>query len=807
MFRSNDHNDHRAIGAARLSLIGLLALLLLIMPLSSVADDKSESGVTDGVPSPNSDETLLLDVQINGQSIGKVGEFILRRGKLMARPDELRDLGFLVPTASGSKPGGLITLSDIPGLIWSLDLKNLELHITVSERHLMPTVLQPSGRSARSEHREIESGTGMTLNYDAVGSFSRGAAGGTGSLDVRAFSPLGIASSDWLGYAGATSGTHGSNTVTRLDSAYTFADVNSLRRYNLGDFISGGLSWTRPFHLGGAQINSDFSMRPDLITFPLPTISGSTAVPSTVDILADGNLMVASQVGAGPFEVPQLPVVSGAGTISMTVTNALGQQVTLTQPFYASSALLAPGLQTFAVQSGLVRRNWGSLSNDYGKVAGNAIYRRGLTSKFTVEGTVEGTQGTFLSGAGGVVQIGNLGALNFAGSASAASARIGDQLSLGAQRIGRVFSLGGSAIVADKNYRDVASINGDGVPRKQLSAFSSLYLRKFGSLGAAYAGIDKDAAPNTGQQGSLTAEHSHVVSASYSRQMHRVSVFVTGFDNLAGTGSNGVQFGVTLPFGRRSSVSMSASSDGSGQVQAQKSAALIGEWGYDAYVSAGNSNHEFGQVQYKSPVGLFTAGVDHSAGTTTMRIESQGALSWVDKGLFPSNTIYDSFAIVDTKPVPHVHVLQENRAVGRTSSSCRLLVPDMRSFDLNHIAITPTDIPPDVKIDVAAREMRPQDRSGVVVRFPVIVNHAALLQIVDAGGHPLPLGTSVTLLATGAVFPVGYDGAAYVESLASHNELAVERENGRQCAVTFDYKPIVGEIPSIGPLRCLEKRP
>ena len=85
----------------------------------------------------------------------------------------------------------------------------------------------------------------------------------------------------------------------------------------------------------------------------------------------------------------------------MTVTNALGQQVTLTQPFYASSTMLAPGLQTFAVQSGLVRRNWGAVSNDYGKIAAAAIYRRGLTPNFTVEGSVEGTPGTFMAGVGG----------------------------------------------------------------------------------------------------------------------------------------------------------------------------------------------------------------------------------------------------------------------------------------------------------------------------------------------------------------------------------------------------------------------
>ena len=237
---------------------------------------------------------------------------------------------------------------------------------------------------------------------------------------------------------------------------------------------------------------------------------GSTAVPSSVSVLADGNLIVASQVGSGPFEVPQLPVVSGAGTISMTVTNALGQQVTLTQPFYASSSLLDPGLQTFAVQSGLVRRNWGTVSDDYGKLAGTVVYRRGLTRKFTIEGSAEGTPGATMGGAGGVAQIANLGVVNFAAAVSGGSGHTGAQYSVGAQRIGRVFSIGGAAIIANRDYRDVASMNGDGVQRKQLSGFASLYFKRFGSLGAAYSGIDQDATPNPVPFGVVSAEHSHV---------------------------------------------------------------------------------------------------------------------------------------------------------------------------------------------------------------------------------------------------------------------------------------------------------
>ena len=754
------------------------------------------------------DETLLLEVHVNGQPTGKIGEFVMRRGKLMVRPSELRDLGFRVPDAVILGVHDLIDMSSVRGLSWNLDEKNLVLNITAVNSVLEPTVLQPIGQQAMFAHREIESGTGITLNYDTVGTYSSGQMGGTGSADLRLFSHWGIASSDWLGYAGA-SRSGGVPSRVRLDSAYTFADVNTLRRYTLGDYITPGLSWNRPIRMEGVQINSDFSMRPDLITFPMPTLSGSAAVPSTVQVLTDGNVAATSDVGAGPFQVPQLPVVTGAGTISMTVTNALGQQVTVSQPFYASSSLLAPGLQTFAVQSGLVRRNWGSASFDYGKIAGTAMYRRGLTPKFTVEASAEGTPGTILAGAGGVQQIGHYGVVNFAAAGSSGWGHSGVQLAAGAQRIGRVFSLGGTAILATRGYRDVAAMNGDGTARKQISAFASLYTRRAGSFGLAYGGIDQDAPPIQITTTPIAAQSSHIVSANYSILIHHVTFYATDFKNVSGTpgSSGGLQAGIMIPFGRRSSVNVSGTSDGTAQVQAQQSAALVGEWGYNGYVSAGNSQHEFGQVQYKSTVGLVTAGVDQTAGTTTLRMETQGAFSVADGGVFASNEIYDSFAIVDTSPVGHVHVLQENRDVGRTNSSGRLLVPDMRSFDLNHVAIAATDVPADVSLDTATREFRPQDRSGVVVKFPVKLSHGALLQLVDERGKALPLGSAATLLRTGVTVPVGYDGNAYVEDLNTHNDLKIVRPDGKSCTVHFEYKAVPGDIPTIGPLRCVEQKP
>jgi outer membrane usher protein len=753
------------------------------------------------------DQFLLLDVQVNGHSIGKIGEFILRDHTLMARQGELHDLGFRLPGSRASNSERLIAVSTLPRLTWHLDQKTQTLYVTAPNDSLLPTVLQLDESERPAGRRVIESGTGVTLNYDIVGTFAGSHNGSSESLDLVAFSPKGVASSGLLVLAGAVpSGTRAS-TAIRLDSTYQFADANSLRRYSVGDFITGGLTWTRPVRLAGAQIRSDFSMRPDLVTFPLPSVSGSAAVHSVVDVLTNGNSVLSQVVNAGPFQIQQLPMVTGAGTISMTVTNALGQQINVTQPFYATAALLAPGLQTFSGQVGDVRRNWGVVSNDYGKFAGIANYRRGLSSKVTIEGSAEATPGTIMAGGGAVVNVGNLAALNVAAAGSTGSGGTGTQLSAGVQRIGRLFSLGASAILADDKFRDVAAMNGDPVPRQQLNANGGLSLGTFGSVGIAYSGLDVVISANPVELPITSIQRAHILSANYSVQVHHMSIYATEFRDLDNQSSGGLQVGLVIPFGKNSSVGISGGPDGSGQVQVQKPAARSGDWGYQAYISAGDTQHEFIQGQYKSHRALLTAGVDVNGGETTLRLESQGALSLVDGGLFPSNTIYDSFAIVDTGPMAHVHVLQENCDVGSTNSAGRLLVPDMRSFDLNHITVEPTDIPPDATINDATREVRPQDRSGVVIRFPVKISHGALLQLVDEAGVSVPVGSTAKLRATGATFPVGYDGDTYILDLEPKNEVKVELPDGRRCNVAFNYQPVRGEIPSIGPLVCLEQGP
>jgi len=766
------------------------------------------------------EEALLLEVRINGQASGKIGQFVLRDDILLAQPEELTALGLRLPPGTNATAEAPIDLATLPGVVWRLDQQTQTLFIAIANDRLLPLLVHPADLSAQPSH-EIESGSGMTINYDLVAIASQGSTAVTGLVEMHAFSPYGIVSSSFLGSSADDARSRTSGRVIRLDTAYSLADGENGRRYSVGDFITGGLGWTRPIRMAGLQIVADFSTRPDLITFPLPTISSSVTTPSTIDVLVNGSRLMSKTIAAGPFEIPQLPVVTGAGTISMAVTNALGQQVITNMAFYASSELLAPEFQTFAIELGAVRRHWGEVSNDYGALAARASWRRGLSPRLTLELAGEATERAILAGSGIVLNVADFAIVNTAVSASTGGGHHGVQVRLGVQRLSPVLSFSASATLASRGYRDIAAANGEPVPSRQINGSIGLSLGHLGSIGLAYAQIDRhatngeDAPPfprpiaATRQPADLIrtppAQRTQIVTASYSVQLGPLMLYATGFHSVSSEKNSGVAVGLSIPLGRTASANAGAGTGPGGayaQLQASRSATDIDDFGYQLFASTGAGTRAFAQIDYKAPWALVSGGVDHAGNQTNARLEARGALSFIDDAVFASNTIYDSFAIVDTDGLAGVSVLHENRLVGQTNAEGRFLVTDLQAFTINHLAIEPLDVPIDVTLDHDVRDVRPQDRTGVIVRFPTSVSRAALLRLVDGGGVAIPAGSTATLRGTGTVAPVGYDGETYLLDLEPTNIVDIVQPDGTGCSAGFDYVRVPGQIPVIGPLTC-----
>ena len=778
-------------------IIGTLLAALLAVPVALAAERQ-----------------LVLEVVMNGRPTGRVGEFVERGGVLYARPSDLTELGFALPPdiAAGSEP---IPLSALPSVRAQVNEARQTLEVTVDDTALRPTEI--GGASSVRLAPLSAAAYGAVLNYDILGTFTGQQNIGGALLDMRAFSPFGLLQA--TGLANITPYAE-QKSLARLDTTYTYTDPDELRRWRIGDVVTGALAWSRAIRLGGGQLASDFGLRPDLITYPLPVISASTAVPSTVNVLVNGMRQYSGPVQPGPFAVQTLPVVTGAGEVAVMVQDALGRQTLVTMPFYTSTALLKPGLASYSLEAGAVRQNYGLPNDLYAGWAVNGSSRYGLTDWLTLEGHVEATDGLELIGGGAAVQVGTLGVVNTAVSgstghggipAAAGSDNNGGQVSVGFQRQSRSLSLGVSDTIATQGYRDIAAVNGSPMPRSTLTASLGFPLGDWGgSIGLAYV----HQTSGTLLPGSIFArqgysfpnsQHIDLVTASYSIPVAgRASFYATGYKDINAAGSYGVALGLSFSLGASTSASVGGSLDKgrfSPSAQASKYAQEQNDYGYRLQDQEGIGAHRSAEGEFLSSWGRVSAGVDQSAGQVAERAGASGALVWADGALFASDRIDDSFAIVRTGGVADVPVLYENRPLGTTDSDGQLLVPSLLSYQNNHLSVDATKLPLDIDVGQTTTVVRPPDRSGVTVDFRIRKVNAALLKLQDANGKPVPIG-SVAKVEGAEDQPVGFDGEAYVTGLKPTNRMEVVLPNGTKCAVQFDYVPVEGDIPVIGPLRC-----
>lgn len=749
-------------------------------------------------PALAQDRELYLDVTINGQKQELIGGFVERDGTLYATPQELQAVGVRPPDSSGPTADGLVRLSDVSGLQYDYDEPGQALRITLPEAGRQPVAI--GARDTRVT--QADSDYGVLLNYDLLATRSGGTTSGSGLLEGRVFGPLGVLDGSFIGDIGSgdngrNDGTGDGSRLIRLDTTWTYSDPDLLRRYRLGDFISGGLAWTRPVRMIGAQIDRDYALRPDLVTFPVPRFGGDAAVPSTVDVYVDNVKQFSTEVRPGPFEINDLPVLTGGGNAQVVVRDALGRETVQTLPFYASRDLLREGFADYSFEAGSVRRHYGEDSADYSGFAGVASLRYGLDDDLTLESHFEGSGDLLLGGVGAVYGVGTLGTVNASLAASRAGGDSGLQYSVGFEHLDPRWSAGLQRTGTIGTYRDLAAVEDRNLLRGTTRVNLSLNLDRWGALGVAYIDTDQS------DFGRL-----QIASGSYTVTVFdNVQLMGSAFLDLNDRSNAGVTLSLSVPLGTTANVGVDATSQNGQRWLTQRGSYTqdtgVTDRGLAVNVQAteGDLRRYYGQVDYRTGLADFTASADQIDGSTNVRGEVRGSITAAAGGVFLNQRIDDSFAVIDTG-VPDVGVTLENRPVGRTDGGGQLLVRGLRAYEANKMAIDVTDLPADAAFDDTRRSVVPADRSGIVVHFPVQIGDAATVLIHRPDGSAVPPGATLALDGGAGPLPVGYDGMAYAIGLQPDNAGTVTLPDGTQCRIAFAFAPVAGELPQIGPVTC-----
>jgi outer membrane usher protein len=574
--------------------------------------------------------------------------------------------------------------------------------------------------------------------------------------------------------------------ITMLKSQLTIGDSNS----------SGEIFDTQSFR--GVQLVSDDRMLPNSLRGYAPVVRGVARTNARVSVRQAGNILLETTVAPGAFVIDDLYATGYGGDLTVTVSEADGSEQRFVVPYAAVSQLLRPGSMRFGVMGGNTRNHY--LSQQARFLQGTLQY--GLNNSMTAYGGGQAST-DYLSLLGGLAFTMPIGAMSVdlshartelaANKVQGQSLRIsysknilntGSNFSMAAYR----FSTSGYLDFAnamqslDAERRGYASALLDR-PRNRLSLTADQSLGAWGNI--SISGYAQNYWNRLGQDLQY--------QLSYNRQAGRISYGINANRGRTSYGGmeNRLLFTLSMPLGRASNADapqMSAQLSRNADGRFSQLATLSGtageerQYGYSASVSregAGGSSSTL-SGQYTGSRALVGGSVGRGQGYSSASFSMSGSVVAHPGGVTLSPYRGDTIAVVHAPGADGAKVAgyPNVRLDGRGNA----VVPYLRPYELNEVAIDPAGSSMDVELSETSLQVAPRDGAVVFLKYATRTGRAVLFHVRLSGGGALPFGASVKDEQGQSVGVVGQDGQLYARLPEGSRQLSISwggRKNER----------------------------
>lgn len=738
----------------------------------------------------------LLTVTFNAEPQKNVTLFIEdENDEMYASEEELNSYGLIM--SEGNQPiiykeKKYYKLHNFPGVTYNFDADELSIEITtptssLKKQNISDDVFIPN----RVDRPDL----GGFFNYDLSAQATTDSQQIGGFFTVSLFNQYGVGSYNFL----AQSVSDQSPEYIRLNTTWQNDFPEKMRTLRLGDTYTEPTVWSQSVGFGGIQWSSNFSTQPNFVTFPLPSISGASVIPSSVNLLVNNTEVYSGKVNSGPFDIQSIPVVTGAGTVSAVTTDLLGRQQVISVPYYASTEILKKGLSDFSYETGFVRNNYGIDSNNYGSALVSLTRATGLTDRFTEQWHTELLAKQQTAGLSGGYIISALGILSGSVALShVSSGGAGELASVGFQRQNNNgLSLGSNIQVSTPAFVELG-YEPYTFPKIQSQNYIGHPIFNGASMTLSF----------TLQQNRNTSNAS-LVSLGYTQPLsYHWSMNVSAITNVGGQVKNQSIF-LTLSRmlgenGSYTNIGGALQKEGNqGSFQITKSLPDGSGYGYNVLANPGQNSNYQATFSAQNNVGTYTLTAANQNQQNGLRAEASGAIATLSSSrIYFSREITNSFAVVETG-IPNINIYNFNQIVAQTDVNGEALIPDLNAYQPNPIAVDPNQFPMNAEIGATKINIIPYFSSGRLVKFPVSVMRSAQMQLLLASGHPVPSGAEVTAPDNSEIFYVGEDGDFYISGLNEKNTLTAIWDQ-HTCTFKVDYPKTVTPIPNLGKINCVE---
>lgn len=751
-----------------------------------------------------------LVVNITANSVSKGDFFVIRneRDEFFVKAADFPAIGIQLPAGLGIDMAGegYVPLKTLSGLSVTFDEEKLSLILVAPVKLLPKTIMDMSSASPSREGVYSPKENSAFLNYAINYIYNNP----DGFQSFTLVDKLGLRSGEFFFITDSQyTKTESSSDFIRLMSSLTYERPKDLQWITFGDMFASSGNLGSTINIGGIGISKAYQMDPYLIRQPTLNLTGTAALPSQVDIYVDGVLTGRERVSPGQFQMSNLNYYGGSRNVELVVRDAFGNEQRFHYPAYFTSDLLKQGLHDYSYNFGLLRQQYGVQSNVYSKPAFSVFHRYGVTDYWTIGARGEaaddiyngGIQTSYLIPQAGVVT------LDFAGSSASFGTGWAMSFSHSYQK-GRF----GSNLLFTKYTEDYATID------------SSLLTEKFNYVagcGVSYT-TENWGAISLGysEQNTYNAGSRQVASASYTYNLTKsLTLGITTQAVRDATPGTDYQILVSLNFYSPKNIQVSAqyqaTRDGNTEtVQVIKYQPTGEGWGYNALLtknvssSSGTTELFNPHVQYNGPYGTYTLDSYFQRGdisSDSYNLGAAGALVYTEGFFGLTRPVNDSFSFVMVDKLPGVAVNVNNEEIGKTDSSGRIIIPTMRSYNVNQINFEANNVPMDYNISGVNTNVLPSLWSGSCINFDVTKVQAVTGFIfVSQKGKIIPLEFyEVTMIVNGKEFkfPTGRGGEFYFETTKnSISKNASLQQQGckatKEKAITSDKISIPGTYQS-----------
>ncbi|ANS44733.1 fimbria/pilus outer membrane usher protein [Serratia inhibens] len=731
--------------------------------------------------SPGNNEVMLI---VNGTKRGSVEAKFDSQGKLCAGSDLLRKANIAIPAILLAEDDKEQEQQSCPQLDKLLPGSNITLQPGKNTvEMLIPPQLLEKGETQRNY---IHGGKAVLLNYNVFGLHNRNTMNKTSRY-----------------YANLEAGLNAGNWLLRSNGSYT--SENSIGHYlhqnayiqrtftqqkatlQVGQLNLYGALFSVPMFTGLQWFPEDALTTTEQDT----VVSGTAPSPAHVEVSQGGMLIYSTLVPAGPFTLSQLPLMSQAIDLEVSVIENSGGRSTFRVASSSFASNFTPTQSGISFATGQIDRFGRNGNTDRSFITGTRtwpLYNSNLTSGALL------TQHYVSTG----INLDTSLAPHSRAYLRGTWARHSRQSTSGlrtdfgySQQLTPALSANVSAGFQTQGYRnlmDSAIASQSSGTRRQYNMNLSYSYPLLGSVSLGFSHSE-----------TFSGQASNRPVVSWGRAFGQTRVSLTA---ETGGGEERYYLNVSMPFGQ-SSANLYARKDGDQtQYGVSTDRQLSDTVGYSISASTSGSQHRqnaySGSLRLKPRFTQMNLGYSgNSNHTHSLSASMRGGVVHDGEGmLFSPEAVQDTFSIVTAPGLANAKV-QAPGGLVRTNSKGRALVPSIPPYSDARLALVTKGLPRNAEVRNGSRQFESARGSVSHIAFDVAYQRRVLLQITPSAGQAFAAGTGVMDSQGNYLTVVGSDSDVYLDAESASKEVWLDLGDNKRCLMQYqlDEQPADNDDP------------